>query len=105
MSGQPESVGIHDLELVEGALPDVAVAAAASVASVGASDFAAAEIEQLDERVVVREVTTCLADLAELEVDALDHVRRVEHLADVGREREERDHLLPRRAPRLLDRW
>src|SRR5512132_3805376 len=101
--GQPEPVGVHDLELVEGGLPDVAVAAASSSSAVGASDLSAAEVEQFDEGFVVGEVAARLGDLAELVVDALDHVRGVEHLADVGREREERDDLFPRGPPGFLD--
>ena len=63
-SGQLEPVGVHDLELVEGALPDVAVAAAAALASVGSSDLSAAEVEELDEGLVVGEVASGLGDLA-----------------------------------------
>ena len=44
---------------------------------------------------VVGEVAAVLDDLAELEVQRLDRVRRVDHSTDVGRECQERDELLP----------
>ena len=43
--------------------------------------------------------------LADLAVQALDRVGRVDDLADLRREREERNHLLPLAAPAGDDRW
>src|SRR5215213_709798 len=51
--------------------------------------------EQLDHRVVIREVPPILDDLAELVVQRLDRVRGVDHSAHRRRERQERDEPLP----------
>ncbi len=53
----------HDVELVQSHLP-VVVRASSSSSNVGAAEFATAQVEQLDERVVGREVPAGLADLA-----------------------------------------
>src|SRR3954447_13450493 len=103
VSGPVESAWEHDVELVECGLP--VVGGASSLGSgVGAAEVSAAEVEQLDQSIVVGEVAAGLADLAELVVDALDHVGGVDDLADLGCEREERDDLLPGRLPVPADR-
>src|SRR3954447_9083546 len=106
MLGPVEAAGEHDVELVEGDLPVVAGAAfvAGGLGSFSA-EVADAEVEQLDEGFVGREVTAGFGDLAELVVDALDHVRGVDDLADLQGKGEERDHLLPGGEPLPADRW
>src|SRR5512144_1118963 len=69
----------------------------------GPAQVAAAEVEQLDQGVVGGEVPARLADLAEPVVDALEHVRGVDHFADLGWKPEERDHLLPGGQPLPAD--
>jgi hypothetical protein len=64
------------------------------------------EPQQLERRVLGREVPAGLDDLAELPVDGLDRVRRVDDLADVFGEREERREPLPVPSPRYdLKLW
>jgi hypothetical protein len=58
-------------------------------------DVADGEPEQLDDGVVVGEVPAVLDDLAELVVQRLDGVGRVDDAADLGRELQERDEPLP----------
>jgi hypothetical protein len=64
-----EAAGEHDVELVERGFP-VVVAAPSAAADVGASQLAAAQVEQLDQGVVGGEVPAGLGDLAQLVVDA-----------------------------------
>ena len=51
--------------------------------------------QQLDDGVVAREVAAGLGDLAELVVQRLDRVGRIEQLADRRAERQERDEGVP----------
>jgi len=51
--------------------------------------------------VIVREVDSCIDELLELHVQALDDFRRLDDPADLGREHEERDHVLRCPPPRL----
>jgi hypothetical protein len=62
-------------------------------------DVADGQPEQLDHRVVGREMPAVLDDLAELEVERLDRVRGVDDLAELGRERQERSKPLQRVLP------
>src|SRR4029453_4073281 len=55
--------------------------------------------EQVDGGILGGELSTGLDDLAELTVDGLDRIRRVHDLADVRREREERDEPVPHPPP------
>src|SRR6266566_922740 len=96
-----DSSGEVDLERVERGGP--VRGGVAAVAGPAAADVAHAEVEQLQQRVVVGEVPTVLRDLAQLVVDALDRVGGVEDVADLGREREERDHVFPVVTPELDD--
>ena len=63
------------------------------------------EIEQLQRRIVVGEAASGFDDLAQRSVQRLDRVGGVDHLADAGREREERHDVLPAaaRPPRSPD--
>src|SRR5215213_10360759 len=104
VSGLVQASGEHEVELVEGGPPaSGGQAAAGGPAHVIGAELAAAEVEQLDQGFVGREVPTGLADLAEPVVDALDHVRGVDDLADLRREGEERDDLLPGGLPLAPD--
>ena len=62
-------------------------------------DVADRQPQQLDDRVVVGEVTTVLDDLAELVVQRLDRVRGVDDLPEIGSELQERDEPFPRGHP------
>ena len=62
-------------------------------------DVADRQPQQLDHRVIVGEVASILDDLAELEVQALDRVGRVDDLAEFGWEGQKRDEPLPRVLP------
>src|SRR6516225_10470266 len=62
-------------------------------------DVADRQPQQLDDRVIVREVAPVLDDLAQLVVQALDRVRGVDDLPDLGRERQERGEPLPGALP------
>ena len=83
MLGLVQAPGEHDVELVHGDLP-VEVRADDSALSVGAHEFLAAEVEQIHEGVVIREVPAGLADLQELVVARLEHVLRVAQFVDRG---------------------
>src|SRR3954470_18734145 len=100
-----ESAGKHDVELVECGPPAAgAEAAGGGLAGVVDAEIPAAQVDQLDQGLVGGEVTAGLADLAEPLVDAFDHVRGVDDLADLGREGEEGNHLLPGGLPLASDR-
>src|SRR5215212_2662253 len=104
VSGLVQAPWKHQVELVEGGSPAAGgQGSPGGLAGVLDAEVAAAQVEQLDQGVVVGEVPAGLADLAELVVDALDHVRGVEHPADLGGEREERDDLLPGGLPLPFD--
>ena len=62
-------------------------------------DLAQSQEDQLDRRVIAREVLLVADGLAHLAVQTLDGVGGVEDLADLGREREEGDDLLPLAPP------
>ena len=66
-----------------------------SVAGAFVFDVADGQPEQLDHGVVVGEVAAVLDDLPELVVQRLDRVGGVDDLAELGRERQERDEPLP----------
>src|SRR3954452_14926269 len=92
VSGLVQAPWEHQVELVEGGSPAAGgQGSPGGLAGVVDAEVAAAEVEQLDQGVVVGEVPSGLADLAELVVDALDHVGGVEHPADLGGVGEERD--------------
>ena len=76
----------------------LALGGAASLGAFAGSfvfDVADRQPEQLDHGVVVGEVAAVLDDLAQLVVQRLDRVGGVDDLADLGRERQERDEPLP----------
>src|SRR6185437_15963380 len=105
VSGPVQPSGEHHVELVEGG-PPAAGGQGPPGGSAGVVDaeVSAAEVEQLDQVIVSREVPSGLADLAQLVVDRLDHVGGVYDLADLGGKREERDHLFPGVVPLPPDR-
>src|SRR5438105_8379456 len=106
-----ESAVVGDRERVVGLVPaggrpafDEPVVGLAAVALAGlfgplagplVLDVADRQPQQLDHRLVVGEVPAVLDDLAELVVQALDRVRRVDDLADFRRERQERGEPFP----------
>src|SRR5688572_22078609 len=105
VSGLVQPAGEHDIELVERGPPAAGGQSSASgLAGVVDAEVAAAEVEQFEQGLVGGEVSAGLADLAEPVVDALDHVRGVDDLADLRWEREERDDLLPGGLPLAADR-
>src|ERR1700710_2644063 len=104
MLGPVESAGEHDVELVEGDPPAVAGSATLAGGGAVAAEVADAEVEQLDQGFVGREVAAGLADLAELVVDALDDFCGVDACGALGRNREERDALPPGQEPLPADR-
>src|SRR5215216_7331531 len=61
------------------------------------------EVEQLAGGVLSGEAAAGLDDLADLAVERLDRVGRVDRSADVGREGQERDDPLPMLKPALRD--
>jgi len=68
-------------------------------------DLPQCQVDQLDCRVIARKMSLVPDRLADLAMQALDRVGRVDDLADLRREREERDDLLPLAAPAGDDRW
>ena len=62
-------------------------------------DVSQRQPDQLGGRIVAGEVSPRLDDLAKPRIDALDRVGRVDHPADLRREREERNHVAPGPAP------
>src|SRR3954452_23792558 len=85
VSGLVQTAGEHHVELVQGGSPAAGgQGSSGGLAGVVDAEVAAAQVEQLDQGVVVGKVSAGLADLAELVDDALDHVCGVEHPADLG---------------------
>src|SRR6516225_3197492 len=74
---------------------------AASPAHAGILDC---EIKQFQRRIIGWEAAAGLDDLAQRAMQRLDSIRGVYHLANAGREREERHDVLPGPAPGLADR-
>src|SRR6476646_7000186 len=91
-----ESVSEVDLEASEGGGPVVGAAPFAF----GALD---GEVDELGGGLFVGEVPAGLDALADLVVEVLDAVGGVDRAAQVGGQRQERDDVLPARAPRLGD--
>src|SRR3954452_20856010 len=87
-----ESVSEVDLEGGAGRCPG----AVALPFGVGAHDR---EVDELGRGLFVGEVPAGLDRLADLAVQALDRVGRVDRAAQLVGQRHERDHVLPRRAP------
>lgn len=96
-----DSPGVGDSERVECVLPALGVVA--EVASAVVTDVVDRQVEDLQDGVVGRERAPGLGDLAELVVQRLDGVGRVDDLADRRIEIEERDEPVPTPAPEVDD--
>src|SRR5271165_4054192 len=92
-ASQVETIVVEDRKLVHRLLPVVR-----RFSPVG-GDIAQRQPDQLARRVIGREMTTRLDDLAQPGIDALDPVGGVDHPPDRRRKCKERDHPVPRPPP------
>lgn len=75
-----------------------------SAAPIG-RDVLQCQPDQFRRGIVSREVTSCLDDLAQLSIDALDGVSGVDHFSDAWREDEKRDDSISGASPSGYDCW
>src|SRR5271157_4155852 len=92
-ASQVETIVVEDRKLVHRLLPVVRRFSPIS------GDIAQRQPDQLARRVVGREMTARLDDLAQPGIDALDPVGGVNHPPDRRRKGKERDHPVPRPPP------
>ena len=92
-----KAIVIHNGERIHGLLP------VPGCPSPVGGDVAQGQPDQFVCRVIAGKVPRGLDDLAQAGIDALDRVRRTDHLTERRREGKERNHLIPDPPPRCGD--